>query len=69
MNDSIRAALERAARQEQFLEVVDRDAAEARFRAHLRLEPLGAETVPLAAALGRALAADVTATVDVPGFD
>jgi putative molybdopterin biosynthesis protein len=69
MNDSIGTALARAARQEQFLEVVDRDEAEARFRRHLRLEPLGRETVALAAALGRVLAQDVAAATDVPGFD
>ena len=63
------AAVWRAARQEQFLEVASRDEAEARFRRHLRLEPLDGETVPLAAALGRVLAEDVVATVDVPGFD
>jgi putative molybdopterin biosynthesis protein len=62
-------ALRRAARQEQFLDVVTRDEAERRFHAHLRLEPLGAETVPLAHALGRVLARDVIAPVDVPGFD
>jgi putative molybdopterin biosynthesis protein len=55
--------------QEQFLEVIDRDAAERRFHAVLRLEPLGAESVPLDAALGRVLAHDVVAAVDVPGFD
>ena len=38
--------------QEQFLNVIDRDEAEARFRAALRLEPLGVEQVPLADALG-----------------
>lgn len=64
-----RAALIAAARQRQFLEVVDRDEAEARFRRHLTLAPLGPETVPLARALGRVLAADVVASVDVPGFD
>lgn len=58
-----------AARQQQFLEVVDRDVAEARFRQHLKLAPLGQETVPLAEALGRVLARDVVSTVDVPGFD
>jgi putative molybdopterin biosynthesis protein len=62
-------ALRRAARQEQFLDVATRDEAERRFHAHLRLEPLGAETVPLAHALGRVLARDVIAPVDVPGFD
>jgi putative molybdopterin biosynthesis protein len=63
------AALRQAARQEQFLDIVSREEAERRFRAHLRLEPLGAESVPLASALGRVLAADVVAPVDVPGFD
>jgi putative molybdopterin biosynthesis protein len=63
------ARLRQAARQEQFLDVVSRDTAEARFRAALNLAPLGAETVALADALGRVLAADVIAAVDVPGFD
>lgn len=61
--------LRRAARQEQFLDVVSRDEAEARFRGHLRLEPLGEERVPLARARGRVLARDVLAPLDVPGFD
>lgn len=61
--------LRRAARQEQFLDVVSRDDAEARFRRHLRMEPLGEELVPLAAARGRVLARDVVAPLDVPGFD
>jgi len=61
--------LRRAARQEQFLDVVSRDEAEARFRRHLRMQPLGEETVPLAAARGRVLARDVVAPLDVPGFD
>jgi putative molybdopterin biosynthesis protein len=59
----------RAARQEQFLEVVDRDEAEARFRRHLSLAPLGPEKIALARALGRVLAEDVLAGVDVPAFD
>ncbi len=63
------ASLRRAARQEQFLDVVSRDEAEARFRQHLRLEPLGEEAVPLARARGRVLARDVVAPLDVPGFD
>ncbi len=58
-----------AARQSQFLDVVSRDEAEARFRRHLRMTPLGNEAVPLAEARGRVLAADVAAPVDVPGFD
>ncbi|NUB17316.1 molybdopterin biosynthesis protein, partial [Azospirillum brasilense] len=68
-NQDIRRFVAQAARQEQFLEVVGRDEAEARFRRHLDLTPKGAETVPLGAALGRVLAADVVAEVDVPGFD
>ena len=63
------AALRRAARQEQFLDVLGRDEAEARFRSHLKLQPLGEEMLPLAAARGRVLARDVLAQVDVPGFD
>src|SRR3954453_2752245 len=58
-----------AARQEQFLDVLDREEAARRFHAHLRLAPVGTEPVPLAAALGRVLAEDVVAEVDVPGFD
>ena len=61
--------LGRAARQEQFLEVLSREEAEDRFRRHLRLAPLGKQTVSLAQALGRVLASDVAAGVDVPGFD
>jgi len=56
-------------RQTQFLTVVTRDEATERFRRHLRLEPLGIETVPLGAALDRVLGEDVVAGVDVPGFD
>ncbi|MFL5207801.1 MAG: molybdopterin biosynthesis protein [Anaeromyxobacteraceae bacterium] len=61
--------LRRAARQHQFLEVVDRDEAEARFRRQLTVAPLGRESVALARALGRVLAEDVVAGVDVPAFD
>lgn len=56
-------------RQDQFLNVITRDEATARFRHHLRLAPLGQERVPLSRALGRVLAATVVAPVDVPGFD
>jgi putative molybdopterin biosynthesis protein len=55
--------------QEQFLNVIDRDEAEARFRAVLDLKPLGAEQIALVDALGRVLADDVLAAVDVPSFD
>jgi putative molybdopterin biosynthesis protein len=68
MND-IPTALRSLARQEQFLDVVDRDTATARFYGHLNLHPLGAETVPLSQALGRVLVRAVIADVDVPGFD
>ena len=68
MND-IPTALSNLARQEQFLEVVDRDEATARFQQHLKMRPLGAETIPLSEALGRILACAVIADVDVPGFD
>ena len=60
---------ESASSQTQFLDVITRDEATARFRAHLRLAPLGKESVPLAAGLNRVLAEDVVAEVDVPGFD
>ncbi len=60
-------------KQEQFLNVVDRDDAERRFRAALGLRPLDPEQdneiVPLASALTRVLAVDVVAPVDVPSFD
>jgi putative molybdopterin biosynthesis protein len=58
-----------AFQQQQFLEVIDRDEAERRFRAVLDLRPLDAEMVPLARALGRVLAEDVVAPLDVPSFD
>jgi len=55
--------------QEQFLQVLDRDEAERRFREALSLTPRGVERVALDAALGRVLAADVVSPVDVPSFD
>lgn len=56
-------------RQHQFLNVIDRDAALVRFRSFLDLIPLETETVALSASLGRILATDIIAPVDVPGFD
>jgi putative molybdopterin biosynthesis protein len=56
-------------RQTQFLTVITRDEATERFRRHLKLEPLGFESVPLGDALDRVLGEDVVAGVDVPGFD
>jgi putative molybdopterin biosynthesis protein len=63
------ADLLRAAQQQQFLEVIGRDEAEARFQKHLKLAPLGEETVSLTNALGRVLSCDIVSKVDVPGFD
>jgi molybdopterin molybdotransferase/putative molybdopterin biosynthesis protein len=68
-NASILDAVKRAARQEQFLEVVSAEEARRRFEASIDRAPLAGETVGLAAALGRALAADVIAPVDAPPFD
>jgi putative molybdopterin biosynthesis protein len=68
MND-ITTALRTLARQEQFLDVVDRDEAAFRFQRHLKLRPLGSERVPLSQAAGRVLARAIVAEVDVPGFD
>ena len=63
------AQIRRAARQEQFLEVVSAEEAHARFMRRIDLSPLAGETVGLSAALGRVLARDVTAPIDVPPFD
>jgi putative molybdopterin biosynthesis protein len=68
-NASILDAVKRAARQEQFLEVVSAAEARRRFEAAVDRSPLSGETVALAAALGRVLAADVIAPVDAPPFD
>lgn len=57
------------AEQEQFLQVLDRDEADRRFRNALRLTPGEIETIPLDAALGRVLSAHAISPVDVPFFD
>ena len=62
-------AVKRAARQEQFLEVVSADEARRRFDACIDRSPLGGENLALGAALSRVLAADVVAPVDAPPFD
>ncbi|MBP2230281.1 putative molybdopterin biosynthesis protein [Azospirillum agricola] len=67
--EDVRRFVAQAARQEQFLDVVSGEEARARFHRHLDLTPRGEESVTLAAALGRVLATDVVAGVDVPGFD
>jgi putative molybdopterin biosynthesis protein len=55
--------------QDQFLNVIDRDEAERRFRAALTLRPSGSELIPVREALGRVLSERVLAAVDVPAFD
>jgi putative molybdopterin biosynthesis protein len=67
--DPLLDAVRAAARQEQFLEVVSAEEARARFARHLDLTPLPAESVALADALGRVLAADSAAVTDAPPFD
>jgi putative molybdopterin biosynthesis protein len=62
-------AVRRAARQEQFLEVVSAQEARRRFEACVDRSPLGGETVTLSAALSRVFAGDVIAPVDAPPFD
>jgi len=68
-SSAILDAVRRAARQEQFLEVVSAEEARRRFEACIDRSPLGAETVPLASALTRVLGADIVAPVDAPPFD
>jgi putative molybdopterin biosynthesis protein len=67
--DRLADAVRAAARQEQFLEVVSAEEAQARFARHLDLTPLPGESVALGETLGRVLAADVAAAVDAPPFD
>ncbi len=62
-------AIRRAARQEQFLEVVSAVEARRRFEAQLERAPLAGESVPPAAALSRVIATDVIAPIDIPPFD
>ena len=58
-----------AIRQKQFLDVISRDEAEARFRRHLSFRKISTEFIPLARAVGRVLASNVVSTIDVPAFD
>lgn len=67
--DAFAARLRAASRQEQFLDVLSRDAALQRFRAEIPHVRLGSETVPLGLSLGRVLAEDVASPIDVPPFD
>ena len=66
---AILEAVRRAARQEQFLEVVSAAEARRRFEDCVDHSPLDSESVSLAAALSRVLAADVVAPIDAPPFD
>lgn len=56
-------------KQDQFLSVAGREEALARFETVLAAAPLGIETVPLAAALGRVVAENIVPAIDVPPFD
>ncbi len=58
-----------ALRQAQFLTVLSREEAKARFEAALPMQPLGSERVSLAASLGRVLAQTLRSPIDVPPFD
>ena len=51
-------------KQRQFLDVIDRDLAEQRWRAVVDASPRGAEAVPLADALGRVLDNDTDVDLD-----
>ncbi|MCK1536135.1 MULTISPECIES: molybdopterin biosynthesis protein [unclassified Bradyrhizobium] len=61
----VRSALE----QEQFLKILSREEALARFEAALFPRAIPSERRKLAAALGASLAEDITAPIDVPPFD
>ncbi len=52
-----------------FRDLVSMAEAKRRLRAHFVPQPLGVDAVPLAGALGRVLADDVEAGIDVPPFD
>lgn len=56
-------------KQEQFLHVLTKEEAEAIFHRHITMVPLGEERVALDRCLGRVLARDIVAAVDVPYFN
>jgi putative molybdopterin biosynthesis protein len=68
MNE-MRPARDASREQAQFLRVLSRDEAMARFTQALDPKPLATEEVVLAEALGRVVAGDLPAPVDVPPFD
>src|SRR4051794_37113809 len=55
--------------QDQFLSILSREEALARFQAALFPRAIPSETRPIADALGLALAEDIVAPIDVPPFD
>ncbi|TWG89561.1 putative molybdopterin biosynthesis protein [Mesorhizobium sp. J18] len=55
--------------QDQFLKILSREEALSRFEAALFPRPMAVEKLPLADALGLALAENVVAPIDVPPFD
>jgi putative molybdopterin biosynthesis protein len=63
------AAVRKAARQEQFLEVIPAVEARKRFESAIDLEPLPGEIIRLDDALDRVLASSLAAPTDVPAFD
>ena len=68
MNE-MRPARDASREQAQFLRVLSREEAMARFRQALDPKPLGIEHVALAQALGRVVGDHIAAPVDVPPFD
>ena len=60
---------DRALEQEQFLKILSREDALARFEAALFPRAIPSQRRKLADALGAALAEDITAPIDVPPFD
>ena len=58
-----------AGHQTQHLQTISLEEAHRRLREHLTMQALPAESVPLVDALGRVLAEDLVADIDVPGFD
>src|SRR5437588_2884881 len=68
MNE-MRPAPDASREQAQFLRVLSREEAMARFRQALDPKPLGIEHVALAQALGRVVGDHIAAPVDVPPFD
>lgn len=56
-------------KQEQFLDILERDEAEARWKAAIDVTSPGSETISIEQSLSRVLAENVQSEVDVPGFD